>query len=73
MTHDNRYVKLVEILAGLLKERHDFPDYPGPEEGLVSTEDDHAEQDEWRKEYDALDDRIRRALSLTEKALRDAR
>lgn len=53
-------------LAALLRERHEFRDMPGPGEGMVSDEETWAEQEEWRKGYDALHRRIMDALTPIE-------
>lgn len=51
-------------LRGLLKEAWEFPEYPGPGEGLVSTEDDHAGQEQWRVDWNALDERVQTQLGV---------
>jgi hypothetical protein len=54
-------------LLALLVEAWEFPDYPTPGEGLVSTEEDYAEQEAWREKYEVLDERIHdTAASITE-------
>ena len=48
----------VAELEMLLREAWDFPDMPTVGDGLSLTEDDAAEQDEWRLLWDALDARV---------------
>ena len=50
----------------LLKEAWGFPDYPSPGEGMVSDADDALEQEEWRKRYGILSEKITVALAADE-------
>ena len=50
-------------LRSLLSERHAFPGFPGPGEGLMSTEEDYPAQEAWRKAYLAIDERITAVLA----------
>ena len=61
--HDanRRVLEEAERLRALLRERHEFPDYPGPAEGEVTTVDDWPAQEKWRQEWEALDARIKAA------------
>lgn len=54
-----------EVLAlrELLRAAWDFPGYPTPGEGLVSTTEDFARQEEWSRDYQMLDARIAAALT----------
>ncbi len=58
----NEALAALEEIRALLKEAWEFDEYPGPGEGLVSTEDDYPAQESWRARWDALDDRIKLAL-----------
>jgi len=49
-------------LRALLAERHQFPDYPGPAEGQVSTAEDWDNQHSWREKWNDLNARIGEAL-----------
>ena len=53
----------IAALEGLLRERHDFPDYPTPIEGEVGDDTVWAEQEAWRRSWAQLDQRIRAALA----------
>lgn len=59
-------LRAVEELAALLREAWEFPEYPGPGEGLVSTSEDYIEQDAWRERWEEMDERVRRALGEAE-------
>ena len=50
-------------LRSLLRERHEFPEFPSPEEGLVSTPEVWLLQEQWREAYYSLDDRIMTILA----------
>jgi hypothetical protein len=54
----------LDDFSALLQEAWAFPEFPGPGEGLVSTEDDYPAQDEWREKWDALDAKIKAALDV---------
>lgn len=57
--------KAAAELAALLRERHEYPDFPGPGEGLVSDEETWKAQEDWRNKFAAIDERIKAALKLT--------
>lgn len=52
----------IKRLRALVKECHEFPDYPTPGEGEVSTEEDYAEQAVWRLAWNDLGKRVATAL-----------
>lgn len=52
-----------ETLLALLKEAHEFPDYPSPGEGMDSDAEDWAAQESWRQAWDELDKRVKDALT----------
>ena len=56
----------VTELRELLKEAWHFPDFPSPGEGMVSDADDALEQEEWRKRYGILSEKITVALAADE-------
>lgn len=60
-----RLTARVADLEALLRRAWDFPDYPSPAEGCVSTTEDVDEQEVWQETRCALDAEIRRALDET--------
>lgn len=55
----------VAQLRQLLRERHEFPEYPIPDNGEVATQETFTERELWNEKWEALATRIEAALGVS--------